>query len=237
MKRPTSSSGFCVADRPMRWGSRSCSAASRSSVSARCEPRLVAATAWISSRMIASTPVRISRAPLESMRYSDSGVVMRMSGGWRRIAARSLCGVSPVRTPTVRSARRSRAAARAGCGRCRRRAPSAARRRRGACGRRARERAGRAPQRNAASVLPEPVGAVMSVCSPVAIAGQACAWTSVGPSKAEANQSRTAGVNCDSGTSAQASRQLRPVSVRNATETEAPPGLRAAGHAGLWSRA
>ena len=38
--------------------------------------------------------------------------------------------------------------------------------------------------RNAASVLPEPVGAEISVCSPVAIAGQACAWTSVGPSNA-----------------------------------------------------
>src|SRR5204862_4612800 len=61
-------------------------------------------------------------------------------------------------------------------------------------------------QRNAASVLPDPVGAVMSVCSPVAIAGHACAWTSVGPSKADANQSRTAGVNCDNGTGAQASR-------------------------------
>ena len=72
---------------------------SRSSVSARCEPRLVPATAWISSTITASTPVRISRAPLVSMRYSDSGVVIRMSGGRRRIAARSFCGVSPVRTP------------------------------------------------------------------------------------------------------------------------------------------
>ena len=114
MKRPTSSSGFCVADSPIRCGSRppACSQASRSSVSARCEPRFVAATAWISSRMIASTPVRISRAPLESMRYSDSGVVMRMSGGWRRIAARSRCGVSPVRTPTLRSAPIPRSGAR-----------------------------------------------------------------------------------------------------------------------------
>jgi len=33
--------------------------------------------------------------------------------------------------------------------------------------------------------LPDPVGAEISVCSPVAIAGQACAWTSVGPSKAD----------------------------------------------------
>ena len=32
------------------------------------------------------------------------------------------------------------------------------------------------PKRNAASVLPEPVGAEISVCSPVAMAGHACAW-------------------------------------------------------------
>ena len=36
MKRPTSSSGFCVALRPMRWGSCRLSSESRSSVSARC---------------------------------------------------------------------------------------------------------------------------------------------------------------------------------------------------------
>ena len=35
------------------------------------------------------------------MRYSDSGVVIRMSGGWRRSALRSFAGVSPVRMPTV----------------------------------------------------------------------------------------------------------------------------------------
>ena len=55
-------------------------------------------------------------------------------------------------------------------------------------------------QRNAASVLPEPVGAEMSVCSPVAIAGQACAWTSVGRSNAFSNHWRTAGVKASSGT-------------------------------------
>ena len=36
-------------------------------------------------------------------RNSDSGVVIRMSGGLRSIAARSFCGVSPVRTATVSS--------------------------------------------------------------------------------------------------------------------------------------
>ena len=54
--------------------------------------------------------------------------------------------------------------------------------------------------RNAASVLPEPVGALISVCSPVAIAGQACAWAGVGASKARSNHSLTCGVSGDSGT-------------------------------------
>ena len=105
MKRPTSSSGFCVADRPMRCGSwpSSWSAARRSSVSARCAPRLVAATAWISSTITVSTLRSISRACEVSIRYSDSGVVMRMSGGVRRIAIRSFCDVSPVRMPTLTS--------------------------------------------------------------------------------------------------------------------------------------
>jgi hypothetical protein len=48
--------------------------------------------------------------------------------------------------------------------------------------------------------LPDPVGAEMSVCSPVAIAGHACACTSVGASNADSNQVLTAGANCDSGT-------------------------------------
>ncbi len=104
MNRATSSSGFCVALRPMRWGSWSLSSDRRSSVSARCAPRLVEATAWISSTMTDSTPRSISRACEVRIRYSDSGVVMRMSGGVRRIAARSRWGVSPVRMATDRSA-------------------------------------------------------------------------------------------------------------------------------------
>ena len=45
----------------------------------------------------------ISRACEVRIRYSDSGVVTRMSGGWRTIAARSFWGVSPVRIATVMS--------------------------------------------------------------------------------------------------------------------------------------
>ena len=52
-KRATSSSGRCVADSPIRCGRVPARARSRSSVSARCAPRLVAATAWISSTITA----------------------------------------------------------------------------------------------------------------------------------------------------------------------------------------
>ena len=50
------------------------------------------------------------------------------------------------------------------------------------------------PQRKAANVLPEPVGADSSTCSPEAIAGQACSWAAVGAANARANQSRVAGL-------------------------------------------
>jgi hypothetical protein len=38
------------------------------------------------------------------------------------------------------------------------------------------------PQRKAASVFPDPVGAQMRVCEPEAIAGQPAAWAGVGAS-------------------------------------------------------
>jgi hypothetical protein len=78
----------------------------RSSESARCAPRFVPATACTSSTITVSTERSVSRAFEVSSRKSDSGVVIRMSGGLRTIAARSFCGVSPVRTPTRRSERR-----------------------------------------------------------------------------------------------------------------------------------
>ena len=81
-------------------------------MSARCAPRLVCATAWISSTITCSVPSKIFAAWLVSIRYSDSGVVMRMSGGWRTIAWRSFCGVSPVRIATFTSAPMPRSGAR-----------------------------------------------------------------------------------------------------------------------------
>ena len=100
----------------MRWGSGLPSSVtrceSRSSVNARWAPRFDWATAWISSTITASTPVSISRACEVMIRYSDSGVVIRMSGGLRRIAWRSRCGVSPVRRATLSSAPMPRSGAR-----------------------------------------------------------------------------------------------------------------------------
>jgi hypothetical protein len=66
--RATTSSGRWVADRPMRWGGRSQMSASRSSDRARCAPRLVGTSEWISSTMTASTPRSVSRACEVSMR-------------------------------------------------------------------------------------------------------------------------------------------------------------------------
>ncbi|SHW86983.1 Uncharacterised protein [Mycobacteroides abscessus subsp. abscessus] len=101
--RATSSGGLTVADRPIRWAGLSSSSSRRSSERARCAPRLVAATACTSSTMTVRTVARVSRAADVSMRNSDSGVVIRMSGGvaisWRRCAGE----VSPERTPTVMS--------------------------------------------------------------------------------------------------------------------------------------
>ena len=90
----TSSTGLTVADNPMR-----CVAcpASRSRLTARCAPRLVPATAWTSSSITVSTSRRMTRALDVSSRYSDSGVVTRMSGGWEAMARLSRVVVSPLR--------------------------------------------------------------------------------------------------------------------------------------------
>src|SRR3954453_10606777 len=55
------------------------------------------------------------------------------------------------------------------------------------------------PHRNAASVLPEPVGARISVLSPAAMAGQPWAWASVGAGKLDSNHARTGAENRSNG--------------------------------------
>ena len=47
--------------------------------------------------------------------------------------------------------------------------------------------------RNAASVLPDPVGAETSVSRPAKICGQPSAWASVGPLNRPSNQARVIG--------------------------------------------
>ena len=98
----TSPTGRTVADSPTRWAARASprSASSRSSDSARCAPRLLPATACTSSTMTVSTPRRVSLACEVSSRNSDSGVVMRMSGGLVTSFLRSSAAVSPVRIAT-----------------------------------------------------------------------------------------------------------------------------------------
>ena len=93
--------GRWVAESPIRWGAAAATWPSRSSVSARCEPRLLPATAWISSRITVRTPAsRPRERSAVTSRYSDSGVVTRKLGGRLSIAARSDDAVSPVRTAT-----------------------------------------------------------------------------------------------------------------------------------------
>src|SRR3954451_3463549 len=207
-KRPTSSSGRCVADSPIRCPGRPAWCSSRSSVSARWAPRLVCATAWISSTIAHSTPAKISRAREVSIRESDSGVVIRTSGGVRSIAWRSFWGVSPVRIATETSPPMPRSGAR----RLRSMSYESAFRGETYTSRVRRSADGSATSRssahrNAASVLPEPVGADSSTFSPRAIAGQAWSCASVGRSKARRNQSRTCGVNEASGSVFMAPRQ------------------------------
>ncbi len=70
-KRATSSSGRWVALRPMRCSrgaSRGRSASSRSRETARCTPRLVGTSAWISSTITVSTVASVSRAADVSIR-------------------------------------------------------------------------------------------------------------------------------------------------------------------------
>ncbi len=78
------------------------------------------------------------------------------------------------------------------------------------------------PQRNAASVLPEPVGALISVCSPEAIAGHACACAAVGSAKARVNQSRTCGVKGASGIGGASEPTPRPWPARDGAPVGSP---------------
>ena len=165
----------------------SSSASSRSRVSARCAPRLVAQTAWTSSTITVSTPRSASRAAEVSSRNSDSGVVIRMSAG-RRANSAALVGrrvagahrhrdvglgqVEPGRGLADAGQRRAQVALDVDGQRLERadvEHPAAAHRVVGHGSAASRSSA----DRNAASVLPAPVGATTRVCSPRAIASHA----------------------------------------------------------------
>ena len=151
-------------------------------ISARCEPRLSSTIAWISSMIIVRAVFSNSRLRSAVSRMkSDSGVVTRMCGGRLTICCRSAMGVSPVRTATrIGGINRpfSRGelrdflqAADRDSFECRCSAPSAARRRRPKFRPEASRPARPAPdrsrqERNAASVLPDPVGAEIRTSRP-----------------------------------------------------------------------
>src|SRR5204862_279744 len=68
---------------------------------------------------------------------------------------------------------------------------------------------------NAGSVLPRPVGARSSTCSPVAIAGHALACAGVGSANAARNHSATRGEKAASGSTLSGYVGSRPAAVRN----------------------
>ena len=206
--RPTASIGFCVADNPTRVARWPVNASSRSSDSARWLPRLPCTSAWISSTMTVRTAPSIARPDSEpSSTYSDSGVVTRICGGFLRNAARSDCGVSPVRTAVRMSTSGSAWASSSS------RMPASGASRltwmsllsafsgetystRVASGRpcdRPSRTSASIVARNAVRVLPEPVGAATRVSRPPAMAGQAATCASVGAGKLRANHAATAG--------------------------------------------
>ena len=229
----TSDAGRTVADSPTRWitpGPPWRSTSSRSSDSARCAPRLFPATACTSSTMTVSTPRSVSRACEVSSRNSDSGVVIRMSGGRLISLLRSSAAVSPVRTATLMSgsASPSRCAAClipvSGARRFRSMSTASAfsgetystRVRCFGSGGGGTAASLSIAHKNAASVLPDPVGATTSVSSPLPMARQAPACAGVGSANAPSNQARVAGENPSSASPA-------PVSPAPASPAPASP--------------
>ena len=171
---------------------------------------MVPATACTSSTITVSTPRSDSRAWLVSIRNSDSGVVIRMSGGWVTSLRRSAAGVSPERTPTVTSGTVA-AEPVGGVADAGQRGAQVAldvdgeRLERGdvedpasrlvlSAGRSLVSSRSRL-HRNALSVLPEPVGATTSACCPAPIASHAPTWAGVGSANAAANQVRVGSLN------------------------------------------
>ena len=83
--------------------------------------------------------------------------------------------------------------------------------------------------RNAVSVLPEPVGAQIRVCSPAAMLGHPSIWGGVGAGNEDANHSRTAGENSSSTGWAAISRPYRRGVTAISGPADRPCGERIAG--------
>ena len=182
------------------------SAARRSSESARWLPRLLRRARGSRRRSPCASWTSIARPDAEpSSTYSDSGVVTTMCGGRLRMLARSACGVSPVRTSVRMST--------SGMALVAQRLPDAGQRRGEVLAHVVRQRLQRrdvddgrlvgqrrldtpcrtSPSiaaRNAASVLPDPVGAATSTFRPAWRRGHARACGAVGASKCASNQRR-----------------------------------------------
>ena len=193
-----------MAESAIRWNSPD-RRTSLSTAVTRCVPRFVAATAWISSRMTVARPSSIKR-PFgdDRMRFRLSGVVMRTSGGWASILRLSEEGVSPLLVRTLISGKwlpaREKKSPRPASGVRRFLWMSLLSAFNGETYRMRTFPAAQAPvtslsipQRNAASVLPVPVGALTRTCAPAAISGHAFCWTSVGRPTACRNHSATRG--------------------------------------------
>ena len=186
-----SRSGRCVAESPIRTGRCVQRRSRRSSVIARCDPRLSRATAWISSTMIVrdrrergATALRGDQQ-VQRLRRRDQEVrrpLDHCGAHRRRCVACAHLGTQcrAVRAPSPRRSRLSRRAASRGSAARRPRAPSAARRTPPASRLRPPHRA---PPRGTAhrcrrgtrrASCPEPVGAAISVSWPAAICGQPC---------------------------------------------------------------
>ncbi len=160
--------------------------------------------------MTVCTPARVSRAADVSIKNSDSGVVISTSGGELMSCRRCAGGVSPERTPTLMSGggspRHSAIRVNPASGVRRLRSTSTARALSGDTystrvpGGRSRAPANSSnAHRNAASVLPDPVGATTRVLFPSAMAAQASACAVVGAAKVLVNHSRVIALNRLSG--------------------------------------
>ena len=192
----------------------SASASRRSSERARCAPRFVPASAWISSTMTQRTLRSASRAADVRMQVQRLGrgdedvrrppaegapLLGRGVARPHRHAHLARAVAQPLGRQGDAGQRRPQVALHVVDERLERRdvqdpQPAHAGRR-GGSSTSSRSR----HQRNAASVLPLPVGAQMSVCSPAAMAGQPRAWASVGPSNEASNHSRVAAAKGASG--------------------------------------